>query len=673
MSNHFIINDAGPFRSGNVTVHSAVLRNNHCIRGIFQRNRRGNHFTLLAASVALFTVTPAYAQDTPQDCTANPGDCVVGTGLARTDIVVTATGVAQPVEQIGQAVTVIERAEIERRQTVSVSDLLATTPGVTVTRNGGPGNFTGVRIRGAEAEQTLTLIDGVRVNDPSSPGGGFDFGNLLAGSVERIEVLRGANSVPWGSQALGGVVNIVTATPTEGLQGRASVEYGAHDTVFANARVSGGKGAVTASLTGGYLRTDGVSAAAIGTEPDGYRQYGGTGSVNIAFSDEIGLDLRGYYAHSRLSLDGYPPPDYFPFQDTAEYSTAQEIYGYAGLHANLLDGRFRNKVAFTIADINRDNFDPSFGPAPSFFGRGRSERYTYQGDFQVVEQVRVAAGAEHENSSYFDGENRKAHTNSFYGEAIVRPIDILTVTGGIRHDDHVKFGGHTSFGANAALALREGTTLRASYAEGFKAPTLYQLFAPFYGNAGLRPETSRGYDIGIAQSLFEGRLKGSVTWFRRDTRNLITGLAPDYVYFNVNRARTKGVEVELALRPIDDLTLTGNVSYIDSENRSPGADFGHDLARRPKETASLSVDYRLPFGLSVGGTIGLVGDSYDDPGNFTRLDGYSLASLRAEFPIGDRLTVYGRVENLFDEKYQTVATYGTYGRTAFGGIRVKLD
>ena len=673
MSNHFIINDAGPFRSGNVTVHSAVLRNNHCIRGIFQRNRRGNHFALLAASVALFTVTPAYAQDTPQDCTANPGDCVVGTGLARTDIVVTATGVAQPVEQIGQAVTVIERAEIERRQTVSVSDLLATTPGVTVTRNGGPGNFTGVRIRGAEAEQTLTLIDGVRVNDPSSPGGGFDFGNLLAGSVERIEVLRGANSVPWGSQALGGVVNIVTATPTEGLQGRASVEYGAHDTVFANARVSGGKGAVTASLTGGYLRTDGVSAAAIGTEPDGYRQYGGTGSVNIAFSDEIGLDLRGYYAHSRLSLDGYPPPDYFPFQDTAEYSTAQEIYGYAGLHANLLDGRFRNKVAFTIADINRDNFDPSFGPAPSFFGRGRSERYTYQGDFQVVEQVRVVAGAEHENSSYFDGENRKAHTNSFYGEAIVRPIDILTVTGGIRHDDHVKFGGHTSFGANAALALREGTTLRASYAEGFKAPTLYQLFAPFYGNAGLRPETSRGYDIGIAQSLFEGRLKGSVTWFHRDTCNLITGLAPDYVYFNVNRARTKGVEVELALRPIDDLTLTGNVSYIDSENRSPGADFGHDLARRPKETASLSVDYRLPFGLSVGGTIGLVGDSYDDPGNFTRLDGYSLASLRAEFPIGDRLTVYGRVENLFDEKYQTVATYGTYGRTAFGGIRVKLD
>ncbi|MFA6117102.1 MAG: TonB-dependent receptor [Sphingomonas sp.] len=644
--------------------------------------------SLLAVSVALFATMPAFAQDAAQDCAANPGDCVVSTASLRADVVVTATGVEQPVEQIGQAVTVVERAEIERRQTVSISDLLATTPGVTVSRNGGPGNFTGVRIRGAEGEQTLTLIDGVRVNDPSSPGGGFDFGNLLAGSVERIEVLRGPNSVPWGSQALGGVVNIVTATPTEGLQGRGSVEYGSHDTVFANAGVSGGKGAVTASLTGGYLRTDGVSSAAIGTEPDGYRQYGGTGSVNIAFTDGIGLDLRGYYAHSRLSLDGYPPPNYFPFQDTAEYSTAQEIYGYAGLHANLLDGRFRNKVAFTIADINRDNFDPSFGTAPSFFGRGRSERYTYQGDFQLVDQVRLVGGAEHENSSYFDGKSEKTGITSFYGEAIVRPIDQLTVTGGVRHDDHRKFGGHTSFAGNAALALGTGTILRASYAEGFKAPTLYQLFSD-YGNERLKPETARNYDVGIEQKLLEGRFTARATYFHRDTKgqidfvscptvdvtnpNSICYQRPFGTYDNIARTRAQGVEVELELRPIDDLTLTGNVSYIDSENRSPGANFGKDLARRPKETASVSVDYRLPFGLSVGGTISVVGDSYDDVGNFNRLDGYSLASLRAEFPIGDRLTVYGRVENLFDEKYQTVATYGTYGRTAFGGIRVKFD
>ncbi len=141
MSISSIINDAGSFHPGNVTVHSAVLRSNCCGHGIFQRNRRLHHLNLLAASVALFAATPAFAQDAAQDCTANPGDCVVSTASRRSDIVVTATGVEQPVEQIGQAVTVIERTEIERRQTVSISDLLGTTPGVTVTPQRRAGQF----------------------------------------------------------------------------------------------------------------------------------------------------------------------------------------------------------------------------------------------------------------------------------------------------------------------------------------------------------------------------------------------------------------------------------------------------------------------------------------------------------------------------------------------------
>lgn len=648
----------------------------------------------LLTSAALFAATAAHAQDAPPAPQAAPADDVCPNcdivGLARRsppDIVVSA-GAPQYANQIGQAVTVITRDEIDQRQTVSISDLLATTPGVTVSRNGGVGTVTALRIRGAEGEQTLTIIDGVRVNDPSSPGGAFDFGNLLAGSVERIEVLRGPNSVPWGSQAIGGVVNITTTTPTQGLQGRASAEYGAHNSLFANAGISGGTGPVTAALTAGYLRSDGISAAASGTEPDGYKQYGATGSVGIAFTDEIGLDLRAYYAHSRADLDGFPPPNY-ALGDDAEYSVAQEIYGYAGLHANVLDGRFRNRLAFTIADINRDSYDPAYGSAPSFFGRGRSERYEYQGDFKVVDQLRLVVGAEHENSSYYDGSpTHKSGITSFYGEAIVTPIEELTVTGGVRHDDNRDFGGHTSFGANAALALHEGTTLRASYAEGFKAPTLYQRFSD-YGTIGLRPETARSYDLGVEQKLLGGRATAGVTWFHRDTTNQIDFRScaaadvtnpssicfhrPYGTYDNIARTRAQGVEFELTLRPIDALTFTGNFSYIDSVNRSPGANFGKDLARRPKVTVSVSADYRLPFGLSVGGTISHVGDSFDNAANTTRLDGYVLAGLRAEMPIGDHFVLYGRVENLFDEKYQTVAGYGTYGRTAYGGIRVKLN
>jgi vitamin B12 transporter len=603
------------------------------------------------------------------------------------EVVVTATRVAQPASEIGQAVTVIDRAEIERRQTTVVSDLLATTPGVTVTRNGTLGALTGVRIRGAESDQTLVVIDGVRVNDPSSTGGGFDFGNLLSSSVERIEILRGPNSVPWGSQAIGGVVNIITAAPTEGLQARANAEYGYADSVFASAGVSGKTGPVSGSLTGGYLRTDGISSAADGTERDGYRQYGATGRLGIEFTPGIGLDLRGYFADSRVELDGFPAPTY-ELADDAEYAKTQEVYGYAGLHANFADGRFNNRVAFTIADINRDNYDPAFGADPSFIGRGRSERYEYQGDFRPLDQVRVVAGVERENSRFNDGFTyADTGITSVYGQLIVKPLDILTITGGVRNDDHEDFGNHTTFGANAALALHTGTTVRASYGEGFKAPTLYQLFSD-YGNRGLDPETARNFDVGVEQAFLSNRARVGVTYFNRRTRNQIdfrdcspAELAtagsicvgrPYGVYDNVARAEADGVEVSLALRPVDALSLSANYSYIHSKNRSIGANYGNDLARRPKQTASVSADYRFPFGLSIGGTVSMVDDSFDDVANTVRLDGYAVGGVRAEVPINDQIVLYGRVDNITDASYQTVAGYGTYGRAAYGGVRLRL-
>lgn len=604
---------------------------------------------------ALLAAAPAWAQTAPLD-----GD----------DIVVAATGVAQPADQTGQAVTVIKRDEIERRQTVSLSDLLATTPGVTVTRNGGIGGFTAVRLRGAEGEQTLTVIDGVRVNDPSSPGGGFDFGTLLSGSIERVEILRGPNSVPWGSQAIGGVINIVTVAPTEGVQARGNAEYGAHDSVFANAGISGKRGAFSGSLNGGYLRTDGISAAAVGSEPDGYRQYGGSAKIGVEFTDGIGIDLRGYYADSRTEIDGFPAPA-FSFADTPEYSTAQEIYGYAGLHANLADGRFNNRIAFTLADIDRDNFDAPGIAVPAFFARGRTERYEYQGDFRIIDQVRIVAGAEHENSRFFDGTAASTGITSGYAQAIVTPVRQLTITGGVRRDEHRDFGGHTTFGANAALALDTGTTLRASYGEGFKAPTLYQLFS-FFGTPTLQPETARNYDLGVAQSFLGGRASAGVTYFHRDTNNQIDFDLLTFTYANLARTRAEGFEVELAIKPIDALTVTGNYSYIDAQNRAAGANFGKDLARRPHETVSVSADYRLRDA-SIGATVSVVGDSYDNAANTNRLDGYVLAGVRVEVPIGDTLSLYGRIDNLFDERYQVVRGYGAEGRAAYGGVRVKLD
>ena len=365
-------------------------------------------FKFLLLAGAAFAAAPAFAQtEIPED----------------DQVVVVASGVPQNADETGRAVTVIDRATIETRQTVALSDLLATTPGVSVTRSGGPGALTAVRIRGADDAQTLVLIDGVRVNDPSSPGAAFDFGNLLTGSIERVEVLRGANSVVWGSQAIGGVVNVVTEAPIGGIKARANAEYGYADQVSANAAIAGGTHNVQGGFTAGYFRTNGISHAASGTEADGFRQYNASGRLRIEFAPGFGADLRGYYADSRADLDGFPAPTY-SFADTDEFATTQELYGYAGLYGDI--GPVSNRIAFTIADINRDNFDPEngFGQAPAYLYRGRSERYEYRGDAKVADQVRLTFGAEQENLRFYDGEEtNRANITSFFAQAIVSPVE----------------------------------------------------------------------------------------------------------------------------------------------------------------------------------------------------------------------------------------------------------
>ena len=206
-------------------------------------------YLFATSSLALICASvPAFAQSAGDNATD------------ADDIVVTATRTPQPVERVGQSITVIDSAELERRQTNQVADVLRTVPGVTVARNGGPGTVASVFIRGAESEQTVALIDGIKLNDPSSPGGGFFFGNLLTGNIERIEVLRGPSSVLWGSQAIGGVVNMITRQPTDDLAVNLRGEYGYRDTGQLVGNISGKAGPLSASVGAGWFRTDGISA-----------------------------------------------------------------------------------------------------------------------------------------------------------------------------------------------------------------------------------------------------------------------------------------------------------------------------------------------------------------------------------------------------------------------------
>nr|WP_208404183.1 TonB-dependent receptor [Sphingomonas insulae] len=601
---------------------------------------------------------------------------------AGTDILVTANREARPASTVGQAVTVLDTATITQRQAVTVSDLLRQTPGVTVTRNGGVGTSTSVNIRGAESDQTVALIDGIKLNDPSSPGGGFNFGSLLIGNIARIEVLRGAQSVLWGSQAIGGVVNLITRQPTEQLRVNARAEGGWHETGQAFANVSGKSGPVSASFGGGYYTTDGISAYAPGKERDGFRNYSANGSVGIALAQNVSVDLRGFYANGRTDIDGFG-------RDSREYGDSEQWIGYAGLNAALFDGRFRNRIGYAHTDSDRRNTDPDGTPTETFRGIGRNDRLEYQGTVDVTKAVFATFGAEREvsrfsTSSYGGPVTRgRARIFSVYGQVAVTPIAGLTGTAGVRHDDHNIFGGATTFSGSGVYSPNGGATaFRASYSEGFKAPTLYQLQSE-YGNTALDPERSHGWDAGVTQKAMGGAVEASATYFKRNSFDLITFVSctrpltgictgkPNGTYDNIARARAQGVELSLLLRPVEALTFSAAYTYLDAKNRSTGtANFGRDLARRPDNSMTVNADYRWPFGLTTGATITAIGDSFDNASNARRLDGYVVTDVRASFPIGDHFEVYGRVENVFDERYQTIYQYGQPGRGAFGGIRL---
>ncbi len=638
-------------------------------------------YRYLLAAPLLALASPVFAQidpACPQAASIDPEAIITS---CPTDIIVTASAVQQRPRDTGRAITILQADEINRLQLPTVADLLATTPGVTVSSNGGIGGFSAVRIRGAEGEQTLTLIDGVRVNDPSSPGGGFDFGNLLVGNIDRIEVLRGPNSVPWGSQAIGGVVNIVTAAPTGDFGGTARAEYGYKDRATFTGNAGGQFGIVTASIGGGYFRDDGISAFKNGTERDGHRQYAGNGRVGIAVSDAIDIDLRGNYANSRSNFDGFPPPT-FSFADTPQFSKTEQIFGYAGINARAVDGKLRTRIAYTRADTDRANFAAP-GAAAGFTAKGVVDRFEAQGDADLTTGVRAVFGGEHERSRFDDGSSTvRTRATSGYAQLIVDPTDSLTLTGGTRIDDYRTYGTKTTISGNLAWRPTSTTIVRAAYGEGFKAPTLFQLFS-FFGNTTLDPESAKSYEIGIEQSALDGQFRFGLTAFQRNTRGQIdfiscfgqtTGICTDRpfgTFDNIDRTRARGVEAFVRFNPTSSFIVDANYSYTDTQDRATNL----TLLRRPRHSLNLAANWTGWDTLKFGASLRLASDSADsDFQTFTRasLDGYELVTIRAAYPVTQAVEIFGRVENLFNTEYETVSGYGTYGRNAHVGLRARF-
>lgn len=600
---------------------------------------------LLAGAAGLSAAFPAVAQDnTPTD-----------------EIIVEGTRLDQLVTETGSSVAIITE-DILSQYSFAV-DALATAPGVTVNQNGGYGGAASVRIRGAGSEQTLVLIDGVAVNDPSTPGGGYDFARLDADQIARIEVLKGPQSTLWGTDAIGGVVNIITKRPEDGLGATLFGEAGSFDTRRGGAAITGANETGDFRLSATRTDTDGISKADEdngNTEDDGYEAttWAARGGLNLPASARLDASL--LYTDAETEFDSFVFGAEGNVGDGDETTETKEFSGNVALSVPLFDGRLENQLVAGFADIERVNVASG---VESFSAQGERRLLRYQGTLAIDAISTLAFGAEQEET-HADGDDTTI--TGLFALYELKPIESLTLTAGLRNDDHDRFGAETTGRAAVSWSPRDMVTVRASWGQGFKAPTLFQTTFLCCGltepASDLAPETSEGFDVGVDLSTPDGRGTASVSLFIQDTENLITFNIGRYE--NIAEATSRGIELAGEYRLTRWFSLGGTYAYIEAEDGD-----GNELIRVPNHTASLraGIDPDGPFSGSVD--LRHTGDQMDSTGP---VDGWTRVDLNGAYDLSETLELYGRVENLFDADYQQLLGYGTPGFSGSAGIRVRL-
>ncbi len=583
-------------------------------------------------------------------------------GPIRETIVVTANRLATEAEAVGSSVTVITAEEIALRGAGTVADLLRTVPGLEVARGGGPGQVTSVFVRGGSSSHALVLVDGVRVNAPAT--GAFDFADLATDLVERVEIVRGPQSTLYGSEAMAGVISIVSKRGAPGFRFSGLVEAGelAHRRWRLGIDGAGGRLDYAAALSDGS--TDGVSSAAVppGGEDDPFDLTSAAARLGLALGDDgrIDLALRGFDA--TVANDGF---DFFagPVDDLNRLQDRRGLT--ASLRAQKRLGRRWDQTF--LAGWNDDDLAGS--DPDDFFSNfavdGRSVELGAQSDVAVSGDDVLSLG--------FSWEDRRVASAGSFDESVElrsvfvhnawSPAARLHLTAGLRHDDHPQFGGETTWRLSVSLRPGAGRTrLHGTVGTGFKAPTLNDLFFPFFSNPDLAPETSRGLDLGVERTFLGGRLSCDLTWFDTDFEDLIAFDFTTFTPQNVAEAASAGLEATVRYRPGPAFQLAASHTWNETEDRATGL----PLARRPEHRSTLELYFRPAERWRGAATVVAVGDRIDSDGR--EMDDYERVDLTVRFRASEVFEPYLRVENVFDEEYQEINGFTTPGRVAVVGV-----
>ena len=642
---------------------------------------------LAGVGLALILVPgAAVAQEAVQPPLQPTSVATTGT-VALPEISVVATRTPRPIAEIGSALTIITEEQIEERQTRILSDILRDVPGVAVSRTGPAGAVTQVRIRGAEGNQTLVLIDGVEVNDPAD-GREFNFANLLALDVERVEILRGPQSALYGSEAIGGVINIITRRGRGPVTGRAFFEGGSFSTFAGSVGVSGGGETYGFAGTASFFRSGGIDVSGSQGEEDDFTNLTVNLTGHIEPVDFLRLDFAARAVDSSRSLDDQE----FTFGTTVDSTISEsddvQLSGLAQATLTLFDGAWEQIVgASALSTDNETNgaFGPSESEATLADLNYQSNVYLETPDLADAEHV-LTFFVEREATDFSNsaGADNNTVDLAYVGQYQLSVLDRLFLSGSVRHDAFDGLDDFTTYRVTAAYLFEEfGTRLHGSYGTGVQRPSPTEQFGfvpgTFVGNPDLLPEESKGWDIGVEQSLFDDRLVVDVTYFNADLENEITSLFDDGVsLFTVDNldgeSTREGVEVTISASPLDNLDISASYTYLDAEEPN-----GDEEVRRAPHIASVNATYRflddrarVNLGVRFNGAQEDLEFGSATPAERVELDSFTLVNISGSYRLSDNVEIFGRVENVLDEDYEEVFQFDAPGIGAFAGVRLNL-
>jgi vitamin B12 transporter len=599
-------------------------------------------------------------------------------------IVVTATRIPTPELQVASSISVITADDIAVRQIQTLSDVLKDVPGLNVIQTGGLGGQTSVFMRGTNSNHTKVLVDGIDVSDPSSPTGAFDFGQFPSQDIQRVEILRGPQSGLYGSDAIGGVINIITQSGSGPAQFHASAEAGSFDTFNQTAGVSGSQDGFHYVANVEHLHSGETPVTPLDLLVPGERRIDDyydniTASTKLGFdvTDHFDVGLVARYTDSHLRLTGENEDNYpldFPDSAQSENDTRQ-YYARAAGHLISFDGGLEQTLGVAYSNIKSYETSPEY-PESDFFGS--RVKVDWQGNIRLAADESLVVGAEHQRDEMTVPLSASTTIDSGYAELQSSIADAFFNTLSVRYDDNDRFGGKVTYRVAPAYVIQDtGTKFKASIGTGFKAPTLSQMFQNFpaflfFANPNLRPESSTGYDLGVEQEALNDTLRFGVTYFRNNIKNLIDDNADATSLVNVGRAVTQGAESFVSYQPLKELTFRLDYTYTQAMD-----DILHqELLRRPKHKGDLATTWKPTERLSLSATVLAVGSWIDGNRDFSipRLTapGYTTVDLAAGYDLTSHLNVYGRVTNLFDRHYENPIGFLQPSIGAFVGIKTRF-